>query len=767
MTADRNGAGELPWPGPEQPPHLGDEVTAVGPDRVLAAFTEPGRRAATTIGELRSTIEFVDPQWSLTDWVRGAAGTVEADRAVTAARTLVDEPFDVTGAGLGRSERYGFHYLRWLTPLPKAWLLTGDPQFVRTFETLVDDWCGARESVTGEWPGLHVVWYSLGIWSRSKVLLPALAAFGSELSDRCWGQVLGTLLGGAAWLAAEHTTFRHGNWQLVAATQLVNLAASFPGLRDAPVWYRLGRQRILDHLELDFHPDGGHYERSPGYHEMCLDALQLAATVDRLHGTGELAEHPRLVQAHRWLCELTTDGGWVPPLQDTPIVFPAPLLQRGALVLADPDLANRAKRWLTAAEWTAGSLGLPAALPRPDGWDFLPDADDPAGPGEPSRLLPDSGYTILRRPGISLTVNHGHHIEHELESHSHRAILDFVLEHRGTPLLWEAGGPPHYDVPDYLTWYQSARGHNTVLVDEGEPDTDRGVWAAPPIDHPAVTATTSGHHANGFPQRRSFVLCKGSEHLVVHDRADTTEAHRYTALFHGLHPWQSDGDAHTSGPVTVQTISMDTTTTRPITADGRTDRSNGRARVPDNASRTAEFADLHTLALHGPTGNLSSVISWSPAPPSVRREGDHLLVEDDRYRHRHGTNWTLQLPAGPMPPEDPAVGSVWLGNRLGPAESPVFTATSPVTAAWAARSRGDDALDWTLTVSCTDRTRLQFRGRHRDITLDDVVLELRPHTELTVALPHAGVWRLTGTGPASVLDQPVTTGDPVGRAGHG
>ena len=62
----------------------------------------------------------------------------------------------------------------------------------------------------------------------------------------------------------------------------------------------------------------------------------------------------------------------------------------------------------------------------------------------------------------------GPHIEHELESHSHRAVLDLVLDGWGQPLLWEAGGPPSYDDPEYLTWYQSGRGHNTVLVDDRE-----------------------------------------------------------------------------------------------------------------------------------------------------------------------------------------------------------------------------------------------------------------------------------------------------------
>ena len=79
-------------------------------------------------------------------------------------------------------------------------------------------------------------------------------------------------------------------------------------------------------------------------------------------------------------------------------------------------------------------------------------------------------------------INHGPQIEHELESHSHRAVLDLVLDGWGEPLLWEAGGPPSYDDPGYLSWYQSGRGHNTVLVDDRELSTDRRVSVDPLID---------------------------------------------------------------------------------------------------------------------------------------------------------------------------------------------------------------------------------------------------------------------------------------------
>src|SRR5690606_28108090 len=128
-----------------------------------------------------------DVAWPLGEWVEQAHGTAEATAVIAAADALLADDFDVTGADQGRSQRYGWHYLGWLAGGIEAWLLTGDPARLRAVDRHLVRWAETRDSVVGEWPGLDVIWYSLGTWARCHNLLPALPALTtSELSDRAW-----------------------------------------------------------------------------------------------------------------------------------------------------------------------------------------------------------------------------------------------------------------------------------------------------------------------------------------------------------------------------------------------------------------------------------------------------------------------------------------------------------------------------------------------------------------------------------------------------
>src|SRR5699024_2624396 len=144
-----------------------------------------------------------------------------------------------------------------------------------------------------------------------------------------------------------------------------------------------------------------------------------------------------------------------PAFQDSPLEWPADVLLRGAWLLEDAALLRTARQVMPAdlvqrelaclpreaAEW-AQSTSLPA--------------DGHVPPATSAVVLPDSSYTILTTVrDVRAVINHGPHIEHELESHSHRAVLDLVLDRAGVPLLWEAGGPPHYDDPHYQSWFQA------------------------------------------------------------------------------------------------------------------------------------------------------------------------------------------------------------------------------------------------------------------------------------------------------------------------
>ncbi|GAA0934233.1 heparinase II/III domain-containing protein [Nonomuraea longicatena] len=413
---------------------------------------------------------------------------VPAGLPADGADDLIGTQVDFLDKGHGRSRLYGFHYLRWMTPLVAAYEKTGDPRYAAEWERLFRQWYASRDRVEGDWPGLDVVWYSLGVWARSMHLTHALHVLGDALGEECWREMMKTLVGGARWTAEEHDSFRHGNWQFAAVCELLHLARVFADLPESEAWAELALARIDEHLDRDIRADGGHHERSPGYHGMCLDALRRAAAVEPA-----LAAHPRHVAMRDWLAALTTSGGWVPHLQDSGVVWPEGI---------DP---------------AAGSVNLEA-----------------------------SGYAVFRGAGFHTVVNYGPYVGHELEPHSHHAALDFVIEGWGRPLAWEGGGPPSYDDPGYYDWYQATRAHNTLLVPGQEYTEDRRAAC----DLFSVTDDVdvfAGHH-HGYAQRhdRRVTFVKDPGYWVVEDRIDAEAVW----LLHGLSPWRphEDGWISAEGP---------------------------------------------------------------------------------------------------------------------------------------------------------------------------------------------------------------------------
>lgn len=480
---------------------------------------------------------------------------------LAAADRLCDRVVDFLDPGHGRSRLYGFHYLGWMGPLVDAYAITKDPRYTRAWERFFLQWYGDRDKVVGEWPGLDVVWYSLGVCSRSALIIRALANFAAEpeLSDECWNRMLTTVLGGARWAAEEHDSFRHGNWQLACVAELLHVAGVIPEFAEAPEWAAIAKARLLEHLELDVYPDGGHYERSPGYHAMCLNALQRAAVVgDRYLDWPAISEHPRFDAMHDWLATLADPSGWVPALQDSGIVWPAEMLARG-----------------------------------------------PARPIPASRLLESSKYAVFRSGHFLTVINYGPYVGHELEPHSHHAALDFVISGWGVPLAWEAGGPPSYDDPGYYDWFQAPIGHNIPVLDGEKFREDRNARLLEFTTSSDVDTFVGEHDGYSTTHRRRIEFVRTTPHWIIRDQLPENA----TWLLHGTSAWRrhQKGFATTKGPGLYVIPRGE--------VDGGEVRT-GPSRIPDPVSRTAEFGDIHTLALTPKSRELTVVlVPFEKEPP--------------------------------------------------------------------------------------------------------------------------------------------------------
>jgi hypothetical protein len=481
---------------------------------------------------------------------------------VAAADALCDRTVDFLDPGHGRSQLYGFHYLGWMGPLVSAYAQTKDARYARAWERLFLQWYGDRDNVVGEWPGLDVVWYSLGVCSRSALTIKALAAFAAEpaLSDECWNRMLATVLGGARWAAEEHDSFRHGNWQLACCAELLHVAGVIPEFTETAEWAAVAKARLIEHLEMDVYPDGGHFERSPGYHSMCLNALQRAAAVgERYLDWPVISEHPRFRAMHEWLATLADPAGWVPALQDSGIVWPAEMLSRG------PDLRT------------------------PE-----------------SRLLDTSKYAVFRADHFVTVINYGPYVGHELEPHSHHAALDFVISGWGVPLAWEAGGPPSYDDPGYYDWFQAPVGHNIPVVDGEKFREDRNARLLEFRTSSDVDTFAGEHDGYSTTHRRRIEFVKTPEkHWVIRDHLPD----KATWLLHGTSPWRRHGAGFASerGPGLY---------VLPLGAVEGGEIRTGPARIPDPGTGTAEFGEIHTLGLTSRSRDLTVIlVPFEKEPP--------------------------------------------------------------------------------------------------------------------------------------------------------
>ncbi len=600
------------------------------------------------------------------------------------ADALLDTEIDFTDASRGRSSFYGFHYLYWMRPLLEAYALTGRPEYAARYGELFTQWYDLRDQVVGDWPGLDVIWYSLGVWARGGMFNQVISLLSGEpaFTDEQWRRTMKCLLGGARWAAEEHAAFRQGNWQLASVSELAHTASLYPELTEHQAWREVAQRRVEDHLELDFYADGGHHERAPSYHTMCLQALHVVA-LSADPDQWPIIDHPRMRAAHAWLAEMAHPAGWVPHLQDSHVVRPAEMLLVGHHLYGVP-----AWKWLVES-WLDADLivdRLDRLGPRPDGTDPVEffQAAPSAEPDRRSRLLRSSGYAVLRG-GWSIedpatVVNLGPYVGHELEPHSHHASLDFVISGWGEPLAWEAGGPPSYDDPGYYSWYQAGRGHNSVVLD-GEPNSagrntvvDSFLALGP--DGSGVDVVAGRHDAFAVRHRRRMIFVRSAPAywLVVDDIGDSGPVGS-TWTIHGRSPWRADGERRyvsESGPGLVVV---------PVEVPAGVEHGTGPARLPSNQAdgpdaRTRrlqpdEYGTIHGLHLAHERGTVRTVlvpfqeeapeVVVEPGPLSVRFADVHDTFGPDGWTRSYGdgsterARWDLD-PERPDPHDDRITG---------------------------------------------------------------------------------------------------------------
>lgn len=406
---------------------------------------------------------------------------------------------------IGQSGIYGFHYWYWSRPLVMAAVFTGDRKYTAKFDELFNLWYDQRNMIHRTIPDFDVVYYELGLGTRNRLFIENYLLPLPGRTPATHERMLKTVLAAARWLYQLELWegYRPGNWQVHGSYMLTQIALAFPEFRESSGWLALGLKRMVEHLDEDFFPDGGHSERCPhNYTQATYLNFRNLAYLLKVYGTvGDVREKIRasLGRTIDWWIAMLCPTGEVPAINDSQRgLFPASIFRDGA------ELFGKRDGYGILRTLFGDSTAMEATLPS-----FT------------SRHLPASGFTVMRTDWSPrahyLVMNYGP----AAGFHTHFDLLDFELYGYGKPLAVDAGIGMTYDDPLYNSWYRSSRAHNMVVVNDSNCEREgmRGkniLWGSTAgLDY--FSGDQDGYRRFGVHQRRQVVFVKPSYWFILDD----------------------------------------------------------------------------------------------------------------------------------------------------------------------------------------------------------------------------------------------------------
>lgn len=212
-----------------------------------------------------------------------------------------------------------------------------------------------------------------------------------------------------------------GNHLLENACALTIMAVHF----QHRLWFWEGTQLLRTQLDEQILHDGGHYERSPVYHQLLTDRLLDVYTVLKTNTWVNDHELTRYVRDKttallNWLVSVTFRDGSVPMVND-------------------------------AAYGVAPTTAEILAKAKPLHFNPMP------------VQLSDSGYRMLTTPRFELFIDVGPVGPNHQPGHAHADTFSFVLHVDGKPFVVDPGTST-YQIGERRSWERSTAAHNTVTV---------------------------------------------------------------------------------------------------------------------------------------------------------------------------------------------------------------------------------------------------------------------------------------------------------------
>ncbi|BFU91064.1 MAG: hypothetical protein NTAFB01_22510 [Nitrospira sp.] len=403
--------------------------------------------------------------------------------------------------------RYNLHYFDYLH----------DPQ--RSLENkcfLITDWIQHNPAGTEDaWEPYTV---SLRIVNWIKFFLLLNAAGPEDKSERLptceW---LDSLYQQVLWLERNIEYHILANHYLKNGVALFFAGMYFEGI-DADRWLRKGLGILRDELKEQFLADGGHFERSPMYHSICL--------VDYLDVMNLAQNSPAAISSERadeFAGKVTTALDFLNGI----------CLPDGAIPLFNDSAFGIAPTPHQIFDYAGRVIGYKAPSRTAD---------------LVVKAFPASGYYVGRKAGDMLIVDCGQIGPDYQPGHAHCDTLSYELAIDGRRVVVDSG-VFDYEPSQERAYARSTRAHNTVMVDGEEQSEIWGVFrvarrARPIQGHIGKTGQGSvlfeGDHdgyrrLTGKPIHRRQISYDGQGSWVVTDALEGMGIHRMESFVH-IHP---------------------------------------------------------------------------------------------------------------------------------------------------------------------------------------------------------------------------------------
>ncbi len=356
--------------------------------------------------------------------------------------------------GLSHLWRYHLHYFDYCQDLLVDFHLREDTEDYQVFKFLAQSWIDANSRVFGD--GWHPYTLSVRIVNWVAILNGFEGPLASDPTFRA--QLLSSIRGQLEKLSRDLEHDVRGN-HLIKNLRALIIGGGMFGDPRAQKWQGLALRLLKVEVEEQILPDGGHFERNPGYHLVVFkDLLECAVWLHRNRDIRYSWLDDSLRRMMAWTIAVSQPENRMPLLKDTTIdsqLCIADLLAAGAAYLESPAFKY------------FESFGLYPFLLLGKGGQRVFNSWKTQSHFQGSIALKDSGFYLLRdsRAQDLLIFDAGRVCPDYLPAHAHADLFSYELTCGGTKVVVDSG-VYEYSAGPWRDYFRSTRAHNTVELNK-------------------------------------------------------------------------------------------------------------------------------------------------------------------------------------------------------------------------------------------------------------------------------------------------------------